>query len=428
MVLISVGVLLVGVSAVRRALVGSSEFREFREIVQVSIAHDKVTHEPRNIPHIRAYPPFFSIAWAPFGSLPWGTHPHSTSPLQDMSVFEVLQFTASAALFVLVATAFVFLAAWCAVEASRPAQVSPSPRGADYALPLLLSIALMLASIARCETDMIVVMAIAGAMFLMLRKGKDFVAGGLLGFAAAFKLTPGLFAIYLLSRRKWKALGGMIAGVVLCTVVLPTLVWGVEGNFQRHKAWAEVVLLPVLKGEPDFIGHVYRSINQSPTAALHRFLSHYNAGSSLDPSYVNFVDLDPAVVRTIAGVLKALILGILLIVWARGSPDRQEAEVEAALFGTVPLGMLLLSDVSLTTHAAVLLVPYAGLLGSMAAQPESKASRVVSWGVLAAFVLTSLAAIRGLKHLSVITVGIMVLFSVSIYALTYERRHRRLGG
>lgn len=53
------------------------------------------------------------------------------------------------------------------------------------------------------------------AAFAALRSRRNALAGGILGFAALFKLTPGLFLFYFLLRRRWHALASMAAACVI---------------------------------------------------------------------------------------------------------------------------------------------------------------------------------------------------------------------
>ena len=97
-------------------------------------------------------------------------------------------------------------------------------------------------------------------------------------------------------------------------------------------------------------------------------------------------------------------------------------ELEPLLFGLAPLGMLLLSDVSLTSHAALFVVPYAALAALGLRGAEQPGARVAEVAVIVAFALSSLAAILWLKELSPVTAAMLWLFSVSLYLVVLEIR------
>ena len=90
-------------------------------------------------------------------------------------------------------------------------------------------------------------------------------------------------------------------------------------------------------------------------------------------------------------------------------------ELEPLLFGLAPLGMLLISDVSLTSHAALFVVPYAALVALGLRGAEQPGARMAEVAVIVAFVLSSLAGVRWLKELSPVTAAMLWLFGVSLY-------------
>jgi len=329
------------VSGTARAVGGSSEFDGFREIVQVSVVEDLNHYE--YIPHVRAYPPFFAIFWAPFGLLPVG--PSGNVIVHGrLPAWWLVQLTGSAAAVLALMAAMTFWASRCVSAACHPEGVAVPTNRCTSMLLWLLCGGLMLNSVVRAETDMFVVMMVAASMWLLLRKRRAMAAGALLGIATALKLTPGLFGVYLLCRRSWRGLAGMAVAGFCCTVILPVLVWGPSGAYERHRSWTEVVLVPYGSTGPEaIIERAYRKTNQSLTAALTRYLTPYNAGTSGHPSYVNVADVPRSTVSTISRALKLGILAALVAAWAVPPPDGSR-ELEAVLFGLVPLGMLLISD------------------------------------------------------------------------------------
>ena len=417
------GTLFVVVSGVRRALYGSSEFTAFRRIVQVSLVQNRNHYE--HIEHLRAYPPFFAIFWTPFGFLPVGLVPHSDGPTEGITLGQGIQLGLSAAvLLVLMVAMTVWSVRWVIAACHQAEQ--KEPRSCAPALLWVLTGGLMLNGAIRCETDMFVVAMVTGAMYLMLARDRQWEGGALLGLAAALKLTPGLFGLYLLCRRKWRALGGMLVAGAVCTIVLPALVWGVDGSIQRHRSWMTKVLIPYAREGPEsFIGRPYRRLNQSPKAALVRTLTRYNAGKADQPRYFNVADLPMSTVRKIALAFKLPVLGLLILAWALPAMACKR-ELEALLFALVPLGMLLLSDVSHGSHLSMVVVPFGALVAFCFAHAGEKIGTRVSWGVLMSFLLVNLIAVSRLKEMSVATLGLLVLFGVTAYLAFRQRARERV--
>jgi len=423
-VVILAGLVVLGVtiSGTERVVAdGSSEFLGYRRIVQISLLRGQDEYE--QIDHARAYPPFFALFWAPFGLLPPGPLYEEGLGPAGASSWEMVQIGLSAALAVGMMIALSVPAVRCiAASAYRPCEGERA--SCLPALLWLLTVGLMANAAVRCESDMFIVIMLAGAMYLLLRGGRPWSAGALLGVAAALKLTPGLFAVYLLCRRRWRALGGMAIAGAVCTFVLPSLAWGPRACIEKHRSWAQHVLIPYASGGEEFIidrDRMYRSANQSAKAALMRYLTHYNAGRQSHPRYVNIVNLRPETVDAVASAAKLLILGVLVLAWTL-PPTRDEGEIGPLLFGLVPLGMLLISDVSHGSMLSVLCLPVGALVGYAFAHAGGRAGDNASLGTLAGIILVHMIAVRGLKALSVGTAGVAVLLVVGLCVASHAWR------
>ncbi|MCK4283367.1 MAG: DUF2029 domain-containing protein [Candidatus Brocadiae bacterium] len=411
-VVLALAALFVVVSGTERVLRGSSEFMGFRRIVQVSLIDDDNHYE--RIGHLRAYPPVFPIFWGTFGFFPVGAVPDPDHPLVGTTLSQQIQLGVSAAVLLLIMTTTTALVVFSVMHTVYSRRQGESASCAPVLL-WILSGGLMLNGIVRCETDIFIVGMVVAAMHLMLVGDRQWAGGALLGVAAALKLTPGLFGVYLLCRRKYRAVGGMIIAGLVCTAVVPTLVWGLEGSVDRHRSWVIRVLIPYAREGPEsFISRPYRRANQSPKAALVRYLTHYNAGKSGRPRYVNVADLPMATVRKIAMALKLIILGLLVVAWAL-PPRATTRELEIFLFALVPLGMLLLSDVSHGSHLSLLVVPFSALVAFCFRRPGQVLAGRVSWATLAGFLLVHLIAVRQLKEMSVATAGLLTLYGLLLY-------------
>lgn len=68
------------------------------------------------------------------------------------------------------------------------------------------------------QVDLIIGLALAAAAY-RLRGDDDAWAGACIGIAAMLKIAPGLLALYLLWRGRWKALGGLVATVVVVALL-----------------------------------------------------------------------------------------------------------------------------------------------------------------------------------------------------------------
>jgi len=349
----------------------SSEFRGFRTIAWGEVMEGMDPY--RDLQHVRAYPPFFGIAFFPFAAL-WR-----------------IPFAGSA-LFFAVSFAFALAAAWCCGAWADKGRL----RFGAFALVFLLLAPLALDVMARCESDMLVLFPVAAAFCWLVRGEKKFRAGALLGFAAAFKVLPGLFGVYLLFTRQWRALAGMIFAGVVCTAVLPVLLWGPERAWSLHLSWYEKVVAPYQSGRTtEFISNPYRPSNQSLTAAFNRLLWPVPVDKSNGERNINLVSLSPGTVSALVKALQGLVALGLALLWALCGRGR-DAKSAAILMAAVAPGIMLLSEVSLTSHHVLLILPVAAILMRIMVLEDAAAVRW-SW-VLVVYLLALLGvAIQPLK-------------------------------
>lgn len=193
---------------------------------------------------------------------------------------------------------------------------------------------------------------IAGA--LAWSRGRDYLAGGFWGFAAAFKGPPLLMAPYLVWRGRWLAAIWMVV-VAVGLNLLPDLV---------HRApqgiWLTEWYSHVLQPKSGDVGawYVDVTINQSIAGAAHRWFttSWWIADHKFNYSFHEGA-ISPRTLKLSVYSLYALLLAASA--WAMGRPfrrpnDSHRAGLECAL---VFILMLLLSPMSHKTHFGILILP-----------------------------------------------------------------------
>jgi hypothetical protein len=330
------------------------------------------------------------------------------------------------ALFFLTGYGGSLLTAWCLARWWQPA--GQRLRFGLFALIWLALLPFTGAVLGRCETDMLVVTPMAAALLLMVRPQRPAWAGILLGLAASFKVLPGLFGVYFICQRRWRAAAGMVAAGLVCMVLLPVAVWGPRGAWDQHLSWYQNVVAPYnTQGATGFIGHAYRSTNQSLTAAVHRLLTPIAAGKSGDTRQVNIVSLSHRSAQLAAAVLRALIGLGLIVLWATCRPKEESPAALAALFATVPLGILLLSEVSLTTHHVTLIVPL-GVLIVRAACPGDEASKRLLWMLAVAVLICLVGTSSTVRLLSPYLWVTCLLLTAFVILVLGDARREALNG
>jgi len=385
----------------------SSEFRGFRTIAWGEMMEGMDPY--KDLRHVRAYPPFFGIVFFPFAVL-WKI------PFAGSALFFAVSFAFALA-------AAWFCSAWANDGGTTGAPGTAHGRFGVFALAFILLAPLALDVMVRCESDMLVLFPVAAAFYWLLRGEKKFRAGALLGFAAAFKVLPGLFGVYLLFTRRWRALGGMIAAGVVCTAVLPVLLWGPERAWRLHLSWYERVVAPYRSGQTTkFIGDPYRPSNQSLTAAFNRLLRPLPMDVSKGERNINLLSLSPAAVSALARALQGFVALGLALLWALCGRGR-DAKSAAILMAAVAPGIMLLSEVSLTSHHVLLILPVAVILARITVLEDAAAAR---WGwVLVVYLLALLGvAIQPLKpYTPLLPAAVALLLACAAIAF----RDRRAG-
>ena len=379
----------------------SSEFNGFLKQAWGTIFEYMDPYRPEEI-HVRAYPPFFNVFFLPF-ALPW--------KLTGLG----------SALFVLCSLVLGGVGVWslCGFETDAKKRFGLFALLAMMALPLGLNV------LARCETDLFILGPVAVGLAWLSRGKRPFWAGCLFGFAAALKVLPALFGIYLLCRKRWSALGGMIATGLLCTILLPVLVFGPGRALDLHLSWYRNVVAPYhTEGAEAVVGDPARESNQSLAAAAQRYLRPIAMQPrGYDSTYrMNIAELSPGAVRDVVKFVQVGIALLLLLTWVRVRNPQRSVPTEAALCGLVAPGILLLSDVSLTTHHVLLVLPLGALLARMLVWGDEYAGRM-SWVIVVYLLGLFGVAVPFLKMLTPMLPVTLALLLACI--LVVWRDHRR---
>lgn len=84
------------------------------------------------------------------------------------------------------------------------------------------------------------------ASLVLWQRKQNVLAGIVLSVAVFLKLTPALFGLYFLTKRKWKLLLGMVLGCFLLSAVIPSFIFGLETNRIYHRQWVGRMIKPIV--------------------------------------------------------------------------------------------------------------------------------------------------------------------------------------
>lgn len=218
-----------------------------------------------------------------------------------------------------------------------------------YLLPALASFRILETNATLSQSNLVIgAWCMLGIYFL--RRARPGWAGLAIAVGAAIKVTPGLFGVYFLWRRRWGAAAAAAGGAILFFGLLPALVHGPRELVRQYETWryyANALVNPPPK-QYDY------AHGQSVKSAMLRLLTKSNARKpGKGPYYVNVLELDAAAVKRVAPALSLAVLAVLLAV-CRNPVAPREAPGPYLEMGLVLVAMLLMSPYVRKAHYAVL--------------------------------------------------------------------------
>ncbi len=221
------------------------------------------------------------------------------------------------------------------------------------AMIVLLSLRPIMSDLHHGNNNLVILFLVTATVYAW-RKGYDVLAGLILGYAIAFKVTPGLFLLYFLYKRSWRTVGATALGMGIFLLIVPSLFLGAQFNGICLGTWWHKILSPyVANGK---VGD--QEINQSMIGVLSRLLTaSKRIGEYSIKIHVNLVDWNA---QYVARGLKILSVGLLgLLAWlCRTKYERRDDPRLLGEFALIVLAMLFVSERSWKHHYVTVLLPY----------------------------------------------------------------------
>lgn len=226
---------------------------------------------------------------------------------------------------------------------------------------LLLALRPILGDLHHGNINLLILFFLA-AMYQAWRKGRENLAGLMLGLAIAFKVTPALFVPYFLYKRSWRTVGWTFAGLVLFLLVVPSAVVGPRFNALCFSTWCQRIVTPfIVEGNAS-----PQEANQSMVGVMTRLLTEIQPGTDrYDVQFdLNVASLPPNVVAMLVKAVSLGFIGLLAFLCRTKDPDRTNVRYmgEVAL---VVLAMLFLSERSWKHHFVTLVFPFTYLMSEL---------------------------------------------------------------
>lgn len=330
---------------------------------------------------------------------------------------------------------------------------------------LLLSLRFIENNLRSGNANLVVLFLLTWALKELAAR-RDFRGGLATALATAVKVSPGLFGLYLLWSRRWKALLGGAVGLMLFLLVIPSAALGPQRNWEMLERFYGLVVAPTVQaknrgpadsertagGKPYVTGISLRGTLMkllSPVVAL-RKKQAVNGRRT-----VNIVAWSPVTARRAADAAALAVLVCTVLLTLRRKEEDEEdsfagAEEEpagrpartdrlAAAWGLTTTAMLLIAPITRKGHLTLVLLPCAVLIAFLQrGLLTSRARRFVlaSLWVFAAAVLLSAPelykmllgkrtgeVVGGHVHAcGTLTAGLLVLFAGNAAALRHCRK------
>jgi hypothetical protein len=220
--------------------------------------------------------------------------------------------------------------------------------------------------------------------FRLLQHGRPWMAGSMFALATAIKVFPVAVFPYLVWRRQWAALAGMIVFLAAFLFVVPAPVRGYQHNVSELKTWFNGMV-----GSSSEQGFGQRDeqnwswVNQSIIAVTHRLMRpvNYNQDNpDKQPAYMNLADLD---FKTTNWIVLAISLAIGLGYIAVMPPASRRTQLsDAEEIGILFCLMTVASPLARQYYFMWLFLPMTILINRAAYDPRPTARRG-TWGALA---------------------------------------------
>lgn len=342
------------------------------------------------------YPPFFLVLIRPLT--------HAPAPAAAI----IWQLAKYACIFL------IFAAAW-----DLAARAGPFPPWAKVA-SVIICARYILSDLSHGNVNLFLAVCVTGGAWLVWNR-RPLSAGLLIALAACVKVTPGLWAAWLLYKRQWRALLGVILGVIILLEVVPLAVLSPSMNHALLGQWYEHVVNSFLKdADVESMG-----MNQSVVAITNRLLGRAELTGG-EPT-ITLARLQPQTLRLLQRGIAIIILAIFF--WAcRGPYPHASPLAFAAEWGLVAPVTLALSGYTWTGHFCLMVVAVCALLAHMARWPSVSKSvmRLALAGFALVLLTTDIITPAGREWASIIGLPLLsaLLMGAALIALREHERRR----
>ncbi len=213
------------------------------------------------------------------------------------------------------------------------------------------------------QTNLLMLLPLAAGLWAAQQPSRrwQICAGLLVALAVCVKVTPIIFLIYFLFRRRWLLSLAMLLGLVLWLLPVPALFFGWRQNLTWLGQWYHIMIVPfVVHAKLDYY------VGQSVSAFLSRLLRHVPAFVSHKhtaqpyPVYVNIVSLPGKISDWIIRLL-LVAMGLTGLWWMRRPLKSLQSRRYLLDIGAIAAFMVLASPRTWVPHYVTLIFTLAAV-------------------------------------------------------------------
>jgi len=243
------------------------------------------------------------------------------------------------------------------------------------------------------QTNFVALLPLMGGLYLAQdeRRWTDVMAGLLVGLAIAVKVTPAIFAVYFLWKRRWTVAACAIAGVAIWSLAVPAAVFGWTQNLRWLAGWARIMIVPYVTQ-----GTVVYAMSQSFGSFALRLFSavpvfEANHEGVVRAHYMNLFALSPAAVFVL---VRAVMVGVAVcgLVWTRRRLDTLRSPRYLLEIGAVAAFMLWFSERTWVHHYVSFILTLCAAAATLSDPAQSPRTHRVTRAALVVFALVTLSA------------------------------------
>ena len=170
--------------------------------------------------------------------------------------------------------------------------------------PIFLTLPSILHHLAYGQANILTLALIILGLSL-LTKRREITGGSIIGLAVVIKLIAAPMVIWLITKKFYRAIGGVLIGAIVGAILFPGLVLGFKQNFEFINYWLTNIVFAGDLG----VTKVPLVVNLSMQAQLYRFFTEVPAFKYHDKSYsLTIYILSRQTIQIISHLLQILVL------------------------------------------------------------------------------------------------------------------------